>query len=30
LYESLHPATIHLAARTRAGTRPTLKSGEAD
>jgi hypothetical protein len=30
LCESLHPATIHLAARTRAGTRPTLKSGEAD
>lgn len=30
LCESLHPATIHLAARTRAGTRPALKSGEAD
>jgi hypothetical protein len=31
LCESLHPAMIHLATRTRtrAGTRPTLKSGEA-
>jgi hypothetical protein len=25
----MHPATIHLAARTRAGTRPMLKPGEA-
>jgi hypothetical protein len=30
LCEILHQATIHLATRTRAGTRPTLKSGEAD
>jgi hypothetical protein len=27
LCESLYPAAIHLAARTRAGTRPALKSG---
>ena len=30
LCEILHLATIHLAACTRVGTRPTLKSGEAD